>query len=466
MFLSIVVFRFRVFVGVFVQSGLHSWILQGSSRRDTFLKLLLVQTRENGPVVVCCTSEPSLYAETGPKSLRRITAAQNPIRSPSHAARRIPETQSEPATSPEWAERAQTAGPECIASSLNGRTVLGCSSIASRKAARFEKRQRFCSCCSNDMRMAAAGELRRLALACCKLYISDSKNVKALETIERAARSQRLAPLLHIFEDKEYNRVGYTLAGPIPFPSHDQKKHPFVPEKTLPIRSAVMAMVKAAVDSIDLQEHVGSHPRLGVVDHLCFHAIGSASLEQAASLARTVAADIASDLQVPTFVYGAAHEDRRPLDAIRRELGYFRCNSLGHWEGTPELPSELSPDFGPSIASPKTGVVVVGACPWVMNYNVPIQSTDLVTGRKIAKKVSERGGGLADVQAMALLHGEARMEIACNLLDVQKSSPQMVQNLVASLGESAGVDVGQGYLTGQSDEEIFELALEKLFTFQ
>lgn len=64
------------------------------------------------------------------------------------------------------------------------------------------------------------------------------------------------------------------------------------------------------------------------------------------------------------------------------------------------------------------------------------------------------------------MHGEARMEIACNLLDVQKSSPQMVQNLVASLGESAGVDVGQGYLTGQSDEEIFELALEKLFTFQ
>ncbi|KAL2633025.1 hypothetical protein R1flu_004504 [Riccia fluitans] len=314
--------------------------------------------------------------------------------------------------------------------------------------------------------MAGVGELRRLALACCKLYISDSRNAKALEAIERASRLQRLAPLVHVFEDKDYNRVGYTIAGPLPFPSQDEAKAPYQPEKTLPIRSAVMAMVKAALDNIDLQEHKGTHPRLGAVDHLCFHALGSASLMQVASLTRAVAADIASEFQVPIFLYGAAHQEKRPLDAIRRRLGYFRANAGGQWVGSPEFPPELLPDYGPATASAKTGVVVVGACPWVMNYNVPVRSTNLEIGRKIARKVSERGGGLKDVQAMALLHGKDCMEVACNLLNVEISSPQMVQEMVGQLGANEGVEVGQGYLTGQTDEEVFELALEKLFSFK
>ncbi|KAL3694724.1 hypothetical protein R1sor_008375 [Riccia sorocarpa] len=314
--------------------------------------------------------------------------------------------------------------------------------------------------------MAGVGHLRKLALACCKLYVSDSRNVKALQAIEKASKLQRLAPLVHIFEDKDYNRVGYTIAGPLPFPSEDEAKAPYIPEKTLPIRSAVRAMVQAALENIDLQEHRGSHPRLGSVDHLCFHALGSASLGQVASLARAVASDIASDFQVPTFLYGAAHQEKRPLDAIRRRLGYFRANADGLWVGSPELPPELQPDYGPTAASAKTGVVVVGACPWVMNYNVPIQSINLEIGRKIARKVSERGGGLKDVQAMALLHGRDGMEVACNLLNAERSTPQMVQKLVEELGQTEGVEVGHGYLTGQTSEEVFELALEKLFTFK
>lgn len=142
--------------------------------------------------------------------------------------------------------------------------------------------------------MAALGDLRRMALACCRLYISDSRNLKALEAIERASRGQNLAPLLHVFDDTDYNRVGYTLAGSLPSQSSLLVSRSF---PTLPLRTSVTSMVKAAMESIDLREHSGTHPRIGVVDHVSFHPLGSSSLEEVASLAQTVAADIASQFE-------------------------------------------------------------------------------------------------------------------------------------------------------------------------
>jgi len=62
--------------------------------------------------------------------------------------------------------------------------------------------------------MAVQHPVKRLSsLLCCKIYISDSRNAIALQEIESTFRAHPKAPLLHVFEDREYNRVGYTLAG-------------------------------------------------------------------------------------------------------------------------------------------------------------------------------------------------------------------------------------------------------------
>lgn len=61
-------------------------------------------------------------------------------------------------------------------------------------------------------------------------------------------------------------------------------------------------MVKAALDAIDLELHSGTRPRLGVIDHVCFHPLAQASLDQVAGIAWFVAANIGNKLQVPTFL--------------------------------------------------------------------------------------------------------------------------------------------------------------------
>ncbi|KAK9152599.1 hypothetical protein Sjap_000079 [Stephania japonica] len=259
----------------------------------------------------------------------------------------------------------------------------------------------------------------KMNLACCKVYISESRNKAALELIEQASKHFSGVSLVNKFQDDAYNRIGYTLVSQS--------------AESSSIGKAVFSMVEAAFKAINFELHSGTHPRLGIVDHICVHPLAQNPLEQAASIAKSLAADIGSNL----------HGDP-DLDGTQ-------------WKGGPKsnlLP--LKPDSGPSQAVQSKGVVVVGATRWVDNYNVPISSTDMSVARRIARRVSGRGGGLQSVQAMALAHGEGVIEVACNLLDPNVVGADQVQLKVEELAGEEGITVGKGYYTDFSQEKIVE----------
>ncbi|KAK8363766.1 hypothetical protein V6Z11_A03G187400 [Gossypium hirsutum] len=295
------------------------------------------------------------------------------------------------------------------------------------------------------------GEEKMLSkmLACGKVYISESRNRAALESIERAAKLFPEAAIVNKFIDDTYNRVGYTVVSRLtPKPSQD----------SCPLKDAVFAIVKVALETIDFELHSGTHPRLGVVDHICFHPLAHASLDQTAVVAKSLAADIGSKLKVPTFLYGAAEERGRLLDSVRRELGYFKPNSGSIlWSGGSKSESlPLRPDAGPTQVSPTKGVIIIGTTHWVGNYNVPVFSTDIAAVRRIAKHVSERGGGLPSVQAMGLAHGDGITEVACNLLKPNEVGGDRIQVEVERLAKEEGLRVGKGYFTDLLPDEIIE----------
>lgn len=161
---------------------------------------------------------------------------------------------------------------------------------------------------------------------------------------------------------------------------------------------------------------------------------------------------------VPVFLYAAAHPTGKPLDTIRRELGYYRPNSMGNqWAGwtMPEILPER-PNEGPIQVSPARGIAMIGARPWVALYNIPIMSTDVAATRRIARMVSARGGGLPTVQTLGLVHGEDSTEIACMLLEPNQVGADRVQNRVEKLAAEEGLDVEKGYFTDFSPEMIVE----------
>uniref|UniRef100_A0A0A9CMB5 glutamate formimidoyltransferase n=1 Tax=Arundo donax TaxID=35708 RepID=A0A0A9CMB5_ARUDO len=298
----------------------------------------------------------------------------------------------------------------------------------------------------------------RPALACCKLYISEARNEPALRAIERAAAGLRpAAVLVNAFADDAYNRVGYTLVSSLAGGGGAGDSAP------PPLHRAAFGVVAAALEAVDFGSHAGAHPRLGVVDHVAFHPLAGAKLDDVAALTRAVAADIGDKLQVPTYLYGAADREGRTLASIRRQLGYFTPNSPGdQWRGAPEASSlPVAPDAGPSTPSRSKGVVVVGATAWVDNYNVPVHTSDVGAAKRIARAVSERGGGLRAVQAMGLAHDEGVTEVACNLLDPARVGAEQVQERVRQLAAEQGLAVGKGYFTDFSQEKIVELYLQK-----
>nr|POE92114.1 glutamate formimidoyltransferase [Quercus suber] len=250
-------------------------------------------------------------------------------------------------------------------------------------------------------------------LLCCKLFISESRNCAVLDAIEQAARLNPETVIVSKFEDQAYNRTWYTL---VSYVVQDITGRAIYS----PLQQAVLAMVEAAFGAINLELHSGTYPRLGVVDEILFHPLARASLDDAAWLAKAVAADIANQFQVPVFLYDAANPTGKALDTIRRELGYFRPNSMGNqWAGR-TLPDMLleNPDDGPS-------------------------------------EVSARGGGLPTVQTLGLVHGDST-EIACMLLEPNQIGVHRVQNRVEMLAAEEGVEVEKGYFTDFSQERIIE----------
>ena len=102
-----------------------------------------------------------------------------------------------------------------------------------------------------------------------------------------------------------------------------------------------------------------------------------------------------------------------------------------------------------------------------MNVNVPLGlQAELEAGKVIARRVSERGGGLSGVQAMALVHEPSsgcdvqRIEIACNLLtpSLPGSTPEDVERRIGELAIAQGLGpIQQAYMTGKTESELRRL---------
>jgi len=285
----------------------------------------------------------------------------------------------------------------------------------------------------------------------CTLYISEGRNPMLLQAFEAVARSSPMVALVNTFVDSPYHRTSFTLVSPFP----DQ------------VATTASRVAKAAIAAIDLRCHKATHPRLGTVDHISCHPLAPdnnmSHMQEAASMAHLIGAAIGSEPSAaPVFYYGAAHPQGRQLEDLRRSFGYFRGGAAGTWAGAIEDANGPAADCGPEAVDERTGIVAVGATQWISNFNLLLKSQDLLLGRKIARSVSERSGGMPKVQAMALRHEGGNVEVACNLLDYTISGPAEVQAKVDELARQEGTQVETAYLIAPPPEIMIQMAKKAL----
>jgi glutamate formiminotransferase len=261
--------------------------------------------------------------------------------------------------------------------------------------------------------------------------VSEGRDAAVVSAVGEAFA--RRAVLLDVHSDPDHHRSVFTLAG-------DDEA----------LVDSLLAGIAAAIELIDLREHDGVHPRVGVADVVPLVPLESAGMERAARTARALARRIGTELELPVFLYGEVGAGRRPA--------FFRRGGLEELAHRVDA-GELVPDAGPNRIDPRSGAVLVGARNVLVAYNLDLGTDDLGVASAIAAAVRESAGGMPGVQAIGLhLSGSGRLQVSMNVIDLDRASVHEVVERVRNEAASRGVDVVAGELVGLVPERVLVAA--------
>ena len=222
----------------------------------------------------------------------------------------------------------------------------------------------------------------------CVVNLSEGADRARLEALARLAGPA----LIDLHSDASHNRSVLTLAGPT-------------------VVAAARELAAAAVAALDIRQHVGVHPRLGVVDVVPFAPLGDDGLRPDGDLGEALAARdgfgrwAAQALGLPCFLYGP----ERTLPEIRR--GAFDA---------------LRPDFGPDAPHPSAGACCVGARQALVAYNLFLADRNLALARQLAAQLRSPAVRSA---GFAVQNG---VQVSCNLVAPWSVGPADVYDQVAA----------------------------------
>lgn len=252
----------------------------------------------------------------------------------------------------------------------------------------------------------------------CVPNFSEGRNGKVIEKIADAFRVDGVK-LLDYSADVDHNRSVFTVAG-----------------EPTELAEAVINAVGVAKDNIDLTKQSGEHPRIGAADVVPFVPIKNVSVEETVELSRFVGQQIATRHGVPVYLYekSATAANRVNLSDIRK----------GQFEGLSEKmkAEEWKPDFGNSEPHPTAGATVVGCRPFLVAFNVNLDTPDVEIATKIARRVRFINGGLRFVKALGVkLNSRNVAQVTMNLTDYTKTPVYAAFETVRMEARRYGVNV-------------------------
>jgi glutamate formiminotransferase len=166
-------------------------------------------------------------------------------------------------------------------------------------------------------------------------------------------------------------------------------------------------------------------------------------MNDAVRIARAFGRRLADRFDLPVYLYAnaARRSDRVRLADVRR----------GQYEG---LKVEISqrgrePDFGPARMHPRAGATAVGARPFLIAYNINLESADVELAKRIARRVRESGGGLPKVQANGFRIDDLGIaQVSMNLLDFKTTPIWQAWEAVEELAADDHVALRESELIG------------------
>lgn len=256
---------------------------------------------------------------------------------------------------------------------------------------------------------------------------SVGRDKNLIEAIADCFRGREGVKLLDYSADVDHNRSVFTVIGE--------------PE---PLKEAVIASVKTALEKIDLTCHQGQHPRMGAVDVIPFIPIKDSNIRDADQLAREVGQAM-GELGQPVFLY-----EKSATSPLHENLADVR---RGEFEGLAEKMKspDWRPDYGPAIPHPTGGATAVGARMPLVAFNVNLGTDKLEIAKEIAKKMRHSSGGFRYIKAMGVMLEDRRIaQVSMNVTDYTQTSLYRVFETIKMEAKRYGVSIVGSELIGLS----------------
>lgn len=264
------------------------------------------------------------------------------------------------------------------------------------------------------------------ALVECVPNISEGRRAEVISQVAAAVAAVPGVRLLDQTSDADHNRSVFTFAG--------------APDAVV---SAAHALAVVAFREIDMRTHAGAHPRLGAVDVVPFVPISGISMAECVALAHRFGREAGERHGVPVYFYAnaATRPERTKLGDIRNKIQYEGLAAA--------LATTHVPDAGPARFNERAGGMVVGSRPFLIAFNIELDTTDLALAKRIAKEIRESSGGLPAVQALGFaLTDPPRVQVSMNVLDFNTTSLATVWDAVEARARASGVEILRGELIG------------------
>jgi glutamate formiminotransferase/formiminotetrahydrofolate cyclodeaminase len=176
---------------------------------------------------------------------------------------------------------------------------------------------------------------------------------------------------------------------------------------------------------------------MGATDVVPFVPVAGVTMDECVALARRLGERVGKELGIPVFLYAqaAARPERERLPDIRK----------GEFEGL--RARALDPDFGPDRVHPTAGATAIGARPFLVAYNIYLDTADVSIAKDIAKRIRTSSGGLPAVQASGFEVG-GLAQVSMNLLDIDVTPPAAVFLAVKAAAHERGVGIKKSEIVG------------------
>jgi len=258
----------------------------------------------------------------------------------------------------------------------------------------------------------------------CVPNFSNGRDPAVYDQIADAIRGVAGVQVLDVSADADHNRTVITFVGG--------------PDEVV---EAAFRAIQTARDLIDLDHHQGEHPRIGATDVCPFVPVRGISTEGCVALARRLGKRVGEELGVAVYLYGAAAT--RPE---RENLADIRKGQYELWKQEVATNPRRQPDYGPAEPRP-WGATVIGARPFLIAYNLYLNTNDAAVAEQIAKAVRFSSGGLRYVQARGFLV-EGQAQVSMNLTNFERTPIYRVQEMVRREAAQHGLTITRAELVG------------------